>query len=472
MTLRLRLPVLLTVALIMSGNGGGVSALTLEDAILYVLETSPEIDAAEANKQAIEFELEQARNLRAPRFQIEAWGGSSRNQGTATPDLSSAQTAISGYEISGQVSQMLFDGFRTRSEIERQAYRIDSAAYRVLERSEVLSLDAVRMYSEVLRCTELLSLAERNLNYHRQVTGRLQGGYDSGVIGDPDLEQAQERLALAEDTVLEFQYNLEDARSMFLAVVGIEPTSLSYVPDISGSVPGSLEAAIGVARQRNPTLLFSQADVGSAEALSRSVDANRLPTLHLEAGGRIGEDVNGFYGDRKDARIGLVLRYEFQGNRKRAERQEQIRRVTESRSRLLSHARLVEREVRQSWITLQSAQRRLGTIQRQAELSQKLRLSYEKQFEVGQRSLLDVLNTQNAMFQAQVNLVNARSLETYVKYRLLAASGVMLATMGIQPPEDAAPYAADRVGAPGIDTTGDGQELDAKTFREWRNSLR
>ena len=468
----MRLAITIPAILLMLTSGSGAAALTLQEAILYVLETNPEIEAAEADKQAIEFELEQARNQRAPRFQLEAWGGSSQNQGTATPDLSSARDAITGYELSAQVSQLLFDGYRTRSEIERQAYRIDSAAYRVLERSEVLSLEAVRQYSEVLRCIELLSLAERNLAYHRQVAERLQGGQAAGVIADADIEQAGERLALAEDTVLEFQYNLEDARSLFLAIVGVEAQGLGHVPGIGASVPASLDAAVAVARRHNPTLLFAQADVGSAEALSRAADATRYPTLHLEAEGRLGEDVGGFEGDRDDARVGLVLRYEFQGNRKRAERQEQIRRVSESRARLLSHARLVEREVRQSWTTLQSAQRRLVTIGRQAELSQRLRSSYERQFEVGQRSLLDVLNTQNAMFQAQVNLVNARALETYVSYRLLAASGVLLKTLGIDPPEDATPYAAGHLKVPAVDSTGDRQRLDAKTFSDWRKSLR
>ncbi len=326
----MRLAITIPAILLMLTSGSGAAALTLQEAILYVLETNPEIEAAEADKQAIEFELEQARNQRAPRFQLEAWGGSSQNQGTATPDLSSARDAITGYELSAQVSQLLFDGYRTRSEIERQAYRIDSAAYRVLERSEVLSLEAVRQYSEVLRCIELLSLAERNLAYHRQVAERLQGGQAAGVIADADIEQAGERLALAEDTVLEFQYNLEDARSLFLAIVGVEAQGLGHVPGIGASVPTSLDAAVAVARRHNPTLLFAQADVGSAEALSRAADANRYPTLHLEAEGRLGEDVGGFEGDRDDARVGLVLRYEFQGNRKRAERQEQIRRVSEA----------------------------------------------------------------------------------------------------------------------------------------------
>jgi outer membrane protein, adhesin transport system len=446
-------------------------ALSLKDTILFVLETNPDIKAAEANKQAIEFELEQARNFYAPRVEFEVWAGTSENRGTASPDLGAAAGSVDGYEATARISQMLFDGFRTRSEIERQAYRIDGAAFRVLERSEVLSLEAVRLYSDVLRTQSLLSLAQSNLAYHRDVYGRLKTGYDRGVVGIGDLQQGEERVYLAEDIILEFQLNSEDAKTLFLATVGVEAKALQTIPVISRAVPPSLETAIGRARSDNPTIKFMQSDVGSAEALSRRANSNQYPTLHLEAEGRTGEDVGGFTGDREDFRVGVVMRYEFQGNRKRAERQEQARRVNESRSHLLSHTRRVESEVRQSWSTLRSAKRRLSTIQAQARLSRNLREAYETEYLVGNRSLLDVLNTQSALFQAEANLINARSLATYVEYRLLASIGVLLPTLGMEPPEDSQPYARDQVGAPGLSEVSSERQFDANSFKNWRKTV-
>ncbi len=450
---------------------GPASALSLEDAILYVLETHPEIKAAEANKQAIEFELEQARSFRAPRFELEAWTGYSDNRGTTTSDAGAASGALGGYDLTARVSQMLFDGYETRSEIERQAYRIDSAAQRVLERSEVLSLEAVRLYSDVLRGQALLRLARENLVYHENVYGQLKTGYDRGVIGIGDLQQGEERVFLAKDTILEFELNLEDIQTLFLATVGVEASKLGNVPNIQSSIPTNIDTAIKLARLNSPTIKFLQSDVGSAEALSRRVDSNKYPTLNLEADARYGEDVGGFEGERNDARVGLILRYDFQGGMKRAAREEQVRRVNESRSHLLAQTRRVEAEVRQSWSTLRSAQRRLKTIQAQATLSQKLRDAYEAEFLVGSRSLLDVLNTQGALFQAQANLVNARSLETYARYRLLASIGVLLDTLGIEAPEDAQAYASQQVGAPGLSETSSETQNDARAFRDWRKSL-
>ena len=447
------------------------TALSVEDAILYVLETNPEIKSAEANKQAIEFELGQARSLNAPRFELEGRAEGSINDGGRTIDSTASSDALAGYEVRARVIQKLFDGGDIRSEIERQAYRIDGAALRVLERSEFLSLEAVRVYADVLRTRELIRLANENVAYHRQIFTRIDRAFKNGVVGIADFQQAEERVLLADDILAEFQLDAIDAEILFLETVGVEPTGLERIPNVGGRIPASLDDALAKARALNPSVRFMQADVGAEEALSRRVDANRSPDLNLEADVRYGEDIGGFEGEVKDARVGLVLRYEFQGARKRNERQEQVRRVSEARARLLRQARLVEREVRQSWSSLESARRRAAILQRQAALAEELRTSYELEFDVGARSLLDVLNTQNSLFQAQASLVNARVTETFVNYRLLAAAGVLLNTLGITPPEDSNAYAQGLEGAPGVDAAGARSRSGAASFGEWRRSL-
>ncbi|MBK0326616.1 TolC family protein [Rhodobacteraceae bacterium F11138] len=450
---------------------GPAQALTLHDTIRAVLETNPEIEAAEANKQAIEFELDQARAFRMPKFELEAWAGSSYDDGSRSIDASSASDPIEGYRVTGRVSQVLYDGFRVRSEIERQAYRVDAAALRVLERSEFLSLEAVRLYADVVRSRAMLNLARENVKYHEDVYGRLDNAFDSGAIPMGDVQQARERVLFAQDTLINFELDAQTIENEFVQIVSAEPTSLGAVPNISAAVHSSLDQALSVARRQNPTIRFSQADVGSAEARWRVAEANRGPTLHLEAEVTAGEDLGGYEGRVSDAEVGVVLRYEFQGDRKRAARQEQIRRISESRATLLHQTRLVEREVRDTWADWQAAQRRVSTLASQAQLSLELRNTYEEEYTVGSRSLLDILNTQNALFQAQVNLENARSLETYIRYRLLAATGTLLTAMGIEPPEDATNYARQFQNAPDVGAGDAPTRFDAKSFKDWRRSM-
>ncbi len=450
---------------------GPCHALSLEDTVLYVLETNPEITAAESNKQAIEFELDQAQSFFYPRLEFEGWAGASVNNGSTLSDVTAADSAITGYSVLGRITQTLLDGGERRAEIDRQAYRVDAAAFRVLERSEVLSLEAIRLYADVLRTRELVHLARGNLSYHRTVRDRLDNAYRNGVVPIGDLQQAEERVFLAQETLLTFQLGSADVDALFLEVVGVAPSSLNSMPGPGRAMPASLDQALSVARQKNPTILFAKADVGAAEALLRVVSAARSPDLNIEADAIYGENLNGFEGRTSDARIGLVLRYEFQGNRKKAAREEHVRRVSEARAHLLTQTRLVEREVRQTWTNMTTVRQRVHTVSELARLARDLRATYEEEYRVGGRSLLDILNTQNALFQAEVNLVNQRSLERYVGYRLLAAAGVLLQTLNIPVPEDARPYAGESRGVPGLQFENADSRNTAASFRDWRKSL-
>lgn len=451
-------------------SGSVAQALSLEDGVLLVLESHPEISAAEHSKQAIEFELDQARSLLAPRVELYARGMSSYNDGTSAIDRSAADDTLEGYEVGTRISQTIWKGNEIRSEIERQAYRVDAAALRVLERSEFLGLEAVRMFADVHRSRDLLKLGRQNLAYHRAVLARIETAFAEGVLGVGDLQQAQERVFLAEDILIDLELDLADAEAFFVEVVGAEPDGISRLPDHAARLPQTLDAAMSEARRNNPTVRFLQLDVAAADALSRSVDATRFPEIALEAEARYGEDVNSFEGEVAEAQVGIIARYTFQGNLNRGNRQEHVRRASEARSRLLAQARIVDREVRQAWSMLGNLRRRVGIIERQARLAADLRESYEAEFEIGNRTLLDVLNTQNTLFQAQVELTSARALETFTEYRLLAASGRLLDTLGIAPPEDAAPYAVVGSGAPTPGASNTSKRFDARSFGDWRRS--
>ncbi|WP_416929210.1 TolC family outer membrane protein [Tropicimonas sp.] len=442
--------------------------MTLEDAVLYVLETNPEIQAAEFNKQAIEFELDRAKAFRTPKVRLGGWAGTSHDYGYSD---SAAEHSIEGWEANARVTQTVFDGWWTRSEIERQAYRVDAAALRVLERSEVLALEATRLYADVLRMQEQVGLARQNLAYHREVVGRLQGAFDNGVVGPGDVLQAEERQLVAEDVLLEFELDLEDTRAVFLEVVGIEPDALVRVPGLGSAVPGSLDHALATARQKNPTIRFAQHDVGASEAMARRAASNKYPSVDLVVEGRYGEDVDGYRGRVNEFSAGVEFSYEFQGGANRADRQEQVRRTSESRAHLLSQTRLVEREVRQSWNSMVQVNKRVGLLQNQVRELRDLRDTYETEFEVGTRSLLDVLNTQNSLVRAQAELINVLSLDTYIEYRILAAEGVLLPTLGIEPPVDASTYATDQVSATPVSAREDETRFDARSFSNWRKSV-
>jgi adhesin transport system outer membrane protein len=451
--------------LIALGGGAPSSALDVLDAVRLVIETHPEIVRAAANKQAVEFELDAARGRYLPSLDVEARSGLSYRDGDSDNASGAEEDVIAGWRTRAVLAQPVFDGGEIDSEVERQGYRIDGAALRVLERAEFLGLEAVRVYADVLRLQELQALAEDNLRYHRAKAAEIAQAVDVGVFGPADGQQARERMLAAEDQVSLAALDVQNARIAFLETVGVDAAGLSRLPAIGAELPATLDEALAEARRINPRMRFAQADIGAAEARYRAARARLLPQVTLEGDVSAGENIDGFRGRDTGASVGLVLRYQFNGGIDSANRQEQLRRVSESRAQLHEQARFVEQEVRASWALLESQRLRRPLLARQARSARELLALYEQEFDVGARTLLDLLNTRNALFQAELDAASAVYVERFAEYRLMASIGALLPALDIAPPVDAASYGAQETGAPPVGALSDARRSDPWTTR-------
>ncbi|MFV0475180.1 MAG: TolC family outer membrane protein [Pikeienuella sp.] len=442
----------LSVGVAVASLSGGASAMDLVEAVRLVVETHPEINKASSNKQAIEFELDQARGRYLPSVDLEVRGGVGARDGSSSSARDAEHNPLFGAEGRATLTQMVFDGGAVDSDVEMQGYRIDGAASRVRERSEFLGLEGARVYIDFLRVQSLVGLAEDNLSYHRGKLAEIRQGADSGVLSEADLQQARERVLSAENSLTLAQLDLENGRIAFIDVVGMPPEGLGDPAALNHLLPASLEAALGDARQANPRIDFAQSDIGASEAMYRGSNAPFLPQVSLEAYARTGKDVAFEHGTNREAWAGVVVRYNLNGGIDTANRQEQLRRVSESRSALHEQVRFVEKEVRISWAQLESERRRLPLLESELASSRRLLDLYQREFDVGQRTLLDLLNTRNAVYQAEIDLASGRYVELYAQYRVLGSMGTLLASLGVQPPVDSVAYAAQNTGAPAVGT--------------------
>jgi outer membrane protein, adhesin transport system len=110
--------------------------------------------------------------------------------------------------------------------------------------------------------------------------------------------------------------------------------------------------------------------------------------------------------------------------------------------------REAEEEVRQAWNRWQSEGTRLTDLEQQSKVSDDLLLSYREQFNVGRRSLLDVLDSQNTRFNVQVRTETSRLAQLFSEYQILAATDNLLAALGVTPPTGSKTYARERFHVP------------------------
>lgn len=419
--------------------------VSMQEAIEAAIISNPEIMQAQYNTEAIQFEREQAQSLYLPTFDVEASAGIRRLENNTRRNLGIANNELYPIEAQGTIDWTLFDFGRRRGEVLRQAARVDGASLRVVERSEFIALQVARQYLDVLLQQRIVAASEDNRAFHQSLVSDLGQGVEQESISVADLQQAEERLQSAIVREEEAKQALEEAQNTLRRLSGLTIHSANVPPDLGTSLPASREMAIGMARTDNPLVREAQADVDAAHGLVMSAKGDFYPRFGVDVRGRIGEDIDGFAGETNDVQARVYMRWNiFDGGLKRGKYQEMVHRASQARYRLHEMIRRAEEDAANAWTALE-AQGNIGkALARQSEVTDDLLLSYRSQFNVGRRSLLDVLDAQNTRYNTQVRLETSRFSQLFAQYQVLAATNRFLSAMEVAPGAGAGKAERDR----------------------------
>jgi adhesin transport system outer membrane protein len=340
-------------------------------------------------------------------------------------------------EIELQAHQLLFDGFATKNNVNRQEARIESTAYALFDVSERTGLSAVDVYLEVLRRRQLLELSKENLASHSSIYDQVKLRSDSGVGRKSDLDQVESRVALAQASAISDEFNLVDAETNYHRVVNEFPDDLERpVPPID-RLPSSIDEAMELAVEYHPVLKSATADVDANIAEHQGARNGYYPRIHLELFTGVREDIDGLEGDHDDYGALLRMRYNFyRGGFDSARIKETAAEIEEAREVRNNSHRQVVQSVRLSWISYEANQTLLAHYRQRVESSAKTRDAYRTQFNIGQRTLLDLLDIENELIDAKRELLNSEFSGLFAQYRILVGTGQLLQALGISLPEE------------------------------------
>lgn len=407
----------------------------LRDAVQSALSTNPEIRQAVANRIATQEERVQATGLYYPRISVEGSAGVRSLRNPTRRSIGLADQTLWPIEGDLIVQQLLYDSGGREAEIRRQASRTDAAAARVEERSEFVALNVSRAYIDYLLQERLVAIAQDNVTFHERLAGDLREGVSRGSISVADQQQAEERLQSARARVTEAREDLETAGIQFRTLTGMPIDSVSLPPDLSQCMPASLEDAEQLARNNNPRVQEAIADLNTAREEVRAARAAIGPKFTLEGRARAGHDIDGFAGRTTDLQALGVVRWElYNGGIKEANVREQQNRADEVHGRLFQRTRQAEEDVRSAWSRLQNQAALVNELETQAKITDDLLLSYREQFNIGRRSLLDVLDAQNTRYNVQAQTETARLAKLFAQYRVLASANRLIECLGVQMP--------------------------------------
>jgi len=408
--------------------------VTMEQAIAIAVESNPQIAQAQYNTEAIQFERKQAQGQYAPTLDVEAFAGVRRLENPTRDTLGLSDDVLYPRGVEGRFDWKVIDFGRRRGEVLRQASRVDGASLRVVERSEFIALQVARQYLNVLLQQRILAASQDNVTFHQSMVGDLGTGVQQGSISIADQQQAQERLQAALVRQTEAEQDLQDAKITLRTLTGLDIEAVEMPATYVESLPASADEAIGLARTNNPKVREARADVDTTHAMVDAAKADLYPTIGIDGVGRYGADIDGFRGETKDLQGRVYLRWNvFNGGITRNKVQEMVRRASEARYRLYEVTRAAEEDVRIAWNAIRAQGKITTDLSTQSRVSDDLLLSYRSQFNIGRRSLLDVLDAQNSRYNVQVRLETARFSQQFAQYQALAATNRFLTALN-QPP--------------------------------------
>ncbi len=405
---------------------------TVKDAVLEAVEHNPDVQASWHVFQAAGQDVKVARSGYLPKVDLSATAGKAQRDYDGRDTYTSNQAQVS-------LTQSLFEGFKTSGEVER----FDSARlvryYELLNTVEITALDAVKAYEDVKRNRALVALARDNYAKHREVFSQIEERVASGVGRRVDLEQVGGRLALAESNLLIEASNLHDVTARYLRVVGKLPADdLAPSKLTDQQLPEDIRKTLLLAYQGNPGFHAAIKNITAAQAAVKVERSGYYPKAELRARQVTSRNQNGFddridpsnYGD--ESAVELALTYNlYAGGATRASVRRSLEQVNEAKD-LRDQACVDLRQNTQiAYNDSMRIKEQLVSLEQHRLASDKVRKAYTEQFNIGQRTLLDLLDAENEYFQASRALVSAQSDLEIAYARSLAAMGKLLPAVGI-----------------------------------------
>ncbi|TXH98932.1 MAG: channel protein TolC [Pseudomonas sp.] len=414
-------------------------AMTLTEAIQSTIDNHPELHASMNQRLSADEGVKIARGGYLPTVDLLMGYGREQTDSPSTRALGDHNKETLSYsDAELRLRQMLFDGFNTPNEVARTQSVVDSRAYYVQGTSESLALRTVEVYLDVLKRREMVTLARNNLQAHQRINDQIGLRSERGVGSTADLDQSIARLSLAENNLYTEEVNLADAEANFFSATGRIPDELEQPASIRGELPENVGAARQMVMESNPFLKSAQADVQAAEKQYEVAKSPFYPRFDLELATSADNNVQGDEGHYNTWRAAVVMNYNlFNGMRDKARLQSAAHQINQSMDIRNNALRVVNENLSLAWNAMENARLQTPKARDYADYTARVREAYQQQFSLGQRTLLDLLDSDNELFTANRRYTEVRYTEEFSMYRVIAAMGELLRKNNIVLPAEA-----------------------------------
>lgn len=356
------------------------------------------------------------------------------------------------------VSQLLFDGGAVSASVRQAGHEKLSRYYGLLDSTETMAFEAAVAYAELARANELVELAKRNYVEHKLIQNQLSERESGGVTRRSDVEQALGRLALAESNLAEEVSAHHRAAQVYLQVTGnLPPRELAPLPRLLDlpKTPADAAQAVSQALRQSPRMWTSVEAVRAGRASLDGFRADNAPRVEVRASQSVDRNLDGVRGRSRDAVIELLLRFNlYRGGAYDARLEQAAQALNEAMDRQEATCRDLRQTLTIALNEVNTQREQTQLLDQQRLAAERVQAAYQQQFDIGQRTLLDLLDTHNEVFEAGRAYTRARYAYFGAQARALSTLGQLTDALGVR-----------RAGLPSASELGQDQpEVDAASL--------
>ncbi len=416
----------------------GARAEGLPEALAKAYQTNPQLNAERARQRATDENVPQALVGYRPQIVASLTAGlqAVRN---LLPDNTIQSATLKPWTIGVTVTQTLFNGFKTANSVRVAELQVSSGREALRNVGQGVLLDAVTVYTNVLANQSLVTAQRSNVAFLRETLAITQKRLNAGDVTPTDTAQAEARLSRGLADLNAAEVALAVSQATYTQVIGNAPTQLNAAEPVDRFLPRSRDDATGLAFREHPAVMAAGFDVDVAFTIIRVAESSLMPTITLQGSAsrsKQSDSTLGTFGTDQASIAGQLTQPIYDGGMAASQ--------TRQAKEISAQSRLVLDQVRNqartaaigAWVTNEGAKVAVTASESEVRAATVALQGVQREAAGGQRTTVDVLNSQQDLILAKARLIGAQRDRVIASYTLLSAIGRLdVKTLALNTPD-------------------------------------
>lgn len=408
-------------------------AETLQETVEQALSANPSVEVAAVGREIADQDRKEVRSGLFPELSTSLSAGRIYSDTSTTRGLTVSRGAAYSWfgEGTASLTQPIFDGKETFNRMDAAKERVQSADYNLADIRESLALQAVQAHLSIMQAQATLNKTKSYIQVIESYLERIQLMVDEGVADQSEISQAENINLMLQSALADYKGQLNAALASYQQIVGRLPQGDLMKPSLQSAVIlENVEDAIQYAKNNHPLIKAGETDLRAAALDIKAEKAGYYPDLDGEMSYLQRDQEEDIGGEVIDARALLRVSWDFEmGGAQKARTARSKGLYSEILAQNREIASTVEGDIRRAYAEYNTAKRQMDLVQKREAVTSELLDAYETQFEGARVRLLQIMQAENQLFNAQLESITAEYRYLLSQYNVLASMGQLLSTI-------------------------------------------